>query len=232
MTAEYYWTLPTRGDGEERLGATREPRRLDRGGRPLVAVHPRRPAWSLRLLRPPGPDRPGRSSVGIQRRVRSVRPSGRGLVDRLGRPGPGIPDAWSSSPNSPPPSPRRCTPPRCRPPSSASRAGGWAGSWRSTEIRPSGAALRRSRRGARSLRSGRRVPRHGHRHLGRRRASRIEGRFFEVEEGGLRDPLTRYRRPPVTLSGATPEALALSADARRRPPLGVAPARRAGAAQA
>lgn len=37
------------------------------------------------------------------------------------------------------------------------------------------------------------------------------GRFFEVEEGGLRHPLSRYARPPVTLSGDTPEALALSA---------------------
>ena len=32
----------------------------------------------------------------------------------------------------------------------------------------------------------------------------FKGRFFEVEEGGLRHPLSRYRRPPVTLSGATP----------------------------
>jgi len=39
----------------------------------------------------------------------------------------------------------------------------------------------------------------------------FKGRFFEVEEGGLRHPLSRYPRPPVTLSGATPEALALSA---------------------
>jgi alkanesulfonate monooxygenase len=37
------------------------------------------------------------------------------------------------------------------------------------------------------------------------------GRYFEVEEGGLRDPLTRHRRPPVTLSGVSAEALALSA---------------------
>jgi alkanesulfonate monooxygenase len=39
----------------------------------------------------------------------------------------------------------------------------------------------------------------------------FRGRFFEVEEGGLRHPLSRYPRPSVTLSGATPEALALSA---------------------
>jgi alkanesulfonate monooxygenase len=37
------------------------------------------------------------------------------------------------------------------------------------------------------------------------------GRFFEVEEGGLKDPLTLYARPSVTLSGTSPEALALSA---------------------
>jgi alkanesulfonate monooxygenase len=37
------------------------------------------------------------------------------------------------------------------------------------------------------------------------------GRYFEVEEGGLRDPLTRHRRPPVTLSGVSAEALSLSA---------------------
>ena len=39
----------------------------------------------------------------------------------------------------------------------------------------------------------------------------FKGRFFEVEEGGLRHPLSRYPRPAVALSGATPEALALSA---------------------
>jgi alkanesulfonate monooxygenase len=37
------------------------------------------------------------------------------------------------------------------------------------------------------------------------------GRFFEVEEGGLKEPLTRYPRPAVTLAGTSPEALALSA---------------------
>jgi alkanesulfonate monooxygenase len=37
------------------------------------------------------------------------------------------------------------------------------------------------------------------------------GRFYEVEEGGLKSPLTRHRRPPVVLSGTSDEALALSA---------------------
>ena len=39
----------------------------------------------------------------------------------------------------------------------------------------------------------------------------LQGRFYTVEGGGLRDPLTRQRRPPVVLSGTTVEALALSA---------------------
>lgn len=39
----------------------------------------------------------------------------------------------------------------------------------------------------------------------------FRGRFYEVEGGGLGDPLTRYPRPPVSLSGTTAEALALSA---------------------
>lgn len=37
------------------------------------------------------------------------------------------------------------------------------------------------------------------------------GRFFEVEAGGLREPLARLPRPKVILSGISPEALALSA---------------------
>jgi alkanesulfonate monooxygenase len=37
------------------------------------------------------------------------------------------------------------------------------------------------------------------------------GRFYEVQDGGLKDPLSRYPRPAVTLSGTSPEALALSA---------------------
>lgn len=37
------------------------------------------------------------------------------------------------------------------------------------------------------------------------------GRFYEVEDGGLKSPLTRLPRPPVVLSGTTDEALALSA---------------------
>jgi alkanesulfonate monooxygenase len=37
------------------------------------------------------------------------------------------------------------------------------------------------------------------------------GRFYEVEEGGLKSPLTGHRRPPVVLSGVGNDALALSA---------------------
>jgi alkanesulfonate monooxygenase len=37
------------------------------------------------------------------------------------------------------------------------------------------------------------------------------GRFYEVEEGGLRRPLALHKRPPVVLSGVSEEALALSA---------------------
>jgi alkanesulfonate monooxygenase len=39
----------------------------------------------------------------------------------------------------------------------------------------------------------------------------FKGRFYEVEEGGLHDPLTRHPRPLITLSGVSPEALSLSA---------------------
>jgi alkanesulfonate monooxygenase len=37
------------------------------------------------------------------------------------------------------------------------------------------------------------------------------GRFYEVQDGGLKDPLARHSRPPVILTGASQEALALSA---------------------
>lgn len=37
------------------------------------------------------------------------------------------------------------------------------------------------------------------------------GRFFEVEAGGLREPLAQLPRPKVFLSGISPEAIALSA---------------------
>jgi alkanesulfonate monooxygenase len=44
-----------------------------------------------------------------------------------------------------------------------------------------------------------------------RESFNYRGRFYEVEEGGLKEPLTRHPRPSVTLSGTSPEALALSA---------------------
>ena len=38
-----------------------------------------------------------------------------------------------------------------------------------------------------------------------------QGRFYQVQDGGLKEPLARHARPPVTLAGTSPEALALSA---------------------